>query len=1234
MWRALLLVPAAGAPSVACPGLQQGSLQVCERCVHDDLCSAGLSCDSFMQKCIEPAWNASEALEACPEDPERPETWAAQCKLSCSDQQTTSALSIFVCSLSMVRVLCALLSCLALACDAAEELPTENSTLKLTCFGWRLEQPELIVTNSGAFLNGVAISDDQLRSIHEVANDLIVTDDKVLTNLDMLAGIQRVGGNVEIRYNSALQDFSGLSGLQSVGGSVNIIGNRGVQDLAGFADLRVIGRFLRVHHNERLELLGGFDSLTRVGRDLSIRGNSKLQSMPRMPQLKMVDGKVEVVFNRAMSAAYGMESLEFIGGDLAIKDNDNLTNMTMLPTVREIVGKFEVSYNQALLEVGGLENLTQIGSLAVVSNPSLKIADFANLSVVHGAAEVMYNEALQELGLKKLVSVGVTLGDGERDDKDDEPTHLKLNDNDNMTQVELPSLASIANLEVRWNAQLKQVSTTVAFTHSIIIEANHLLQEILMPNTTEINGELRVAFNAVIPDISSFNSLTLVKGDINIQENKGLRDMSGFGKLRAVTGDLQVTSNPALQDLSGLSSDFSVGGNLQISENDNLLGLSGMSALPDVKGFAVLSFNCSGNSVRPANTATCVPCEAWHYAEDQRCKVNYTFLVIVAFVSILSFCIVATLVVTFRKVMPVESIVSAPGRVLLRTQDRHYLLRGVWSRDFPLVIHGTGCDLLDKPSKRPLKARAVSDKELEVLVVVEKTGNPRRSMSSLQDIPLFMDVLQPEPGPGFGMPVDAMASGSTVISGQGVARVSCPWELRVVGFGVPAAVWLSFFLVTIAAFLGAGFLLGIEPAIILDSVGCGSLLGAGVSLAFRAYAIRRRHWKRRARSKAVREKALLGDLEHAVRSGDDPAVHRIQYELQSMKSWGPQRFSSTLHAVKQKQSQEAGVSISYLLSAEFKLLAQTRSKLDDPNFYDLKDAFFLSTDPIAIGSDKVCPRDGKLGCALVDVLDLDHRGDCTHFLSWTWGYSLNLVRSSMTAWIDQSKIDPQKTFLYMCFFVNNQYRILLDQNGAGSMGSNLKDVFGDNLQRIGRMVALLDGWEKPTYLSRIWTIFEQYTAVVLEIEVTFILPEVSGDSLLEEIRKGEEGIVRVRDSLCDVDAEIACAWCPEDEMQVKSMIEETIGFEKVNAKVQELMIAWVATMVKDYLGGLVVSGSRRLKRSGARTQLLSTTTLGHRSSTRTNASTVVSLQPVRTGPRGEPVWAAYMYGSSTNVETF
>ena len=107
--------------------------------------------------------------------------------------------------------------------------------------------------------------------------------------------------------------------------------------------------------------------------------------------------------------------------------------------------------------------------------------------------------------------------------------------------------------------------------------------------------------------------------------------------------------------------------------------------------------------------------------------------------------------------MPVESIVSVPGRVLLRTQDRQTIVlamrdfacecdtlfredcscpagitcseafgavtsRWSWTTQACLRVcvcvyfscsgfcmpEMAGCDLLDKPSKRPLKARAVS----------------------------------------------------------------------------------------------------------------------------------------------------------------------------------------------------------------------------------------------------------------------------------------------------------------------------------------------------------------------------------------------------------------------------------------------------------------------------------------------------------------------------------------------
>ena len=54
---------------------------------------------------------------------------------------------------------------------------------------------------------------------------------------------------------------------------------------------------------------------------------------------------------------------------------------------------------------------------------------------------------------------------------------------------------------------------------------------------------------------------------------------------------------------------------------------------------------------------------------------------------------------------------------------------------------------------------------------------------------------------------------------------------------------------------------------------------------------------------------------------------------------------------------------------------------------DMKTAFWLSEDPI--GRDMICPRDGRAGCALVDWIPRCERREQTHFMSWTWKYSLH-----------------------------------------------------------------------------------------------------------------------------------------------------------------------------------------------------------------------------------------------------
>ena len=103
-------------------------------------------------------------------------------------------------------------------------------------------------------------------------------------------------------------------------------------------------------------------------------------------------------------------------------------------------------------------------------------------------------------------------------------------------------------------------------------------------------------------------------------------------------------------------------------------------------------------------------------------------------------------------------------------------------------------------------------------------------------------------------------------------------------------------------------------------------------------------------------------------------------------------FGWTSDAVEQKakeiranHSHHAGVSMACLLH-DFVQLAQEKSREVDPTFLKLKETFWLND--TKLGQDRYCPRDGKLGCALVDLLPSQHRQKQNHFMSWSWKYSL------------------------------------------------------------------------------------------------------------------------------------------------------------------------------------------------------------------------------------------------------
>lgn len=314
-------------------------------------------------------------------------------------------------------------------------------------------------------------------------------------------------------------------------------------------------------------------------------------------------------------------------------------------------------------------------------------------------------------------------------------------------------------------------------------------------------------------------------------------------------------------------------------------------------------------------------------------------------------------------------------------------------------------------------------------------------------------------------------------------------------------------------------------------------------------------WARKARNaERIMEKfySELWDEEPDTVATYAEKLHRVGF--------GDAKIDHRISAMRAQQSHRAGVSIGYLLSTEFAELAMHRTGKDDPSFIDMKTAFWLAEEPI--GRDIICPRDGRAGCALVDWIPRKERREQTHFMSWTWKYSLLQVRCALNMFqrsYSTAGLGATSVFFFMCFFVNNQYRLIVEESANGS--DNLEKLFEGNLRRIGRMVAILDTWDQPLYLSRVWTVYEQFVASTLQIQVQFVLPKAATDHVQRKISCGSAGIDEVIESLSQVNSRQAKAWKLADEMKVKSLIQETVGFRHVDSHVTRVMITWIGDVM-------------------------------------------------------------------------
>mmetsp|Transcript_22530 Transcript_22530/g.49325 ORF Transcript_22530/g.49325 Transcript_22530/m.49325 type:complete len:571 (+) Transcript_22530:118-1830(+) len=190
------------------------------------------------------------------------------------------------------------------------------------------------------------------------------------------------------------------------------------------------------------------------------------------------------------------------------------------------------------------------------------------------------------------------------------------------------------------------------------------------------------------------------------------------------------------------------------------------------------------------------------------------------------------------------------------------------------------------------------------------------------------------------------------------------------------------------------------------------------------------------------------------------------------------------------------------------------------------------------------PLDNELGvslCHAIGVENLENVGNANLFVSWVWRYDIGEFIDALYQYCCDNELEPHKTYVWICFLCNNQRKLLLGNNALDGV-----EVFGKVLQKIGKMVCVLDNFKEPVYLRRAWGVYEVFEAKDKKINTTVILLPKARREFCE--KHGSP------DVLGEVDVMHAKATVPSDEKLIRSKISQAQGgADNVNREVKNLI---------------------------------------------------------------------------------
>eukprot|EP01041_Mallomonas_annulata_P011541 gene11541-24142_t len=175
----------------------------------------------------------------------------------------------------------------------------------------------------------------------------------------------------------------------------------------------------------------------------------------------------------------------------------------------------------------------------------------------------------------------------------------------------------------------------------------------------------------------------------------------------------------------------------------------------------------------------------------------------------------------------------------------------------------------------------------------------------------------------------------------------------------------------------------------------------------------------------------------------------------------------------------------------------------------------------------------------------DNVNDASVFISHAWKYNFMEVVTTLELHF-QSTPD---IYIWFDLFSNNQHA------GPSLDFHWWSTTFKSAIEQFHYTVMVLSPWHDPIPLTRAWCLFELYCTA--ETKSLFEIAISSNEKSLFLTSMAKEGSTALNRMLGNIDCRRSECWKEEDRVRIFSVVENTVGFDKVNSMVFALMRDWV-----------------------------------------------------------------------------